>query len=69
MLSLLVRRGAFSVLLAGARRQRVLFLLTRSIPDSPAHIVLGQDATQAQIAQFEHDTVWIGPSWCSTAPG
>ena len=33
----------------------LLFVLTRAIPDSPARIVLGQDATQAQMAQFEHD--------------
>ncbi|MGO9945498.1 MAG: ABC transporter permease [Steroidobacteraceae bacterium] len=54
MLSLLVRRGAFSVF-SLAVVSAVLFLLTRSIPDSPAHIVLGPDATEAQIAQFDHD--------------
>ena len=33
----------------------VLFLLTRAIPDWPARIVLGPDATEAQVAQFDHD--------------
>jgi peptide/nickel transport system permease protein len=30
-------------------------MLTRAIPDSPGRIVLGGDATEAQVAQFEHD--------------
>jgi peptide/nickel transport system permease protein len=51
---MLLRRAGFSLfslLLVSA----CLFLLTRAIPDSPARIVLGQDATEAQVAQFEHD--------------
>ena len=51
MLTLLLRRAGFSVLsllLVSA----CLFALTRAIPDSPARIVLGQDATAEQIAQF-----------------
>jgi peptide/nickel transport system permease protein len=54
MLGLLLRRAGFSLfslLLVSA----CLFVLTRAIPDSPARIVLGQDATEAQVAQFEHD--------------
>jgi peptide/nickel transport system permease protein len=54
MPGLLLRRAGFSVLslfLVSA----CLFMLTRAIPDSPARIVLGQDATDAQVAQFEHD--------------
>jgi peptide/nickel transport system permease protein len=33
----------------------VLFALTRAGPGSPARIVLGADATVAQISQFEHE--------------
>src|ERR1700749_605789 len=54
MLALLLRRGGFSLrslLLVSA----CLFFLTRAIPDSPARIVLGQDATEEQLARFEHD--------------
>ena len=54
MVGLLVRRGGFS-LLSLVIVSACLFLLTRSIPDSPALIVLGQDATPAQVAAFEHD--------------
>lgn len=54
MLALLLRRAGFS-LLSLVIVSSCLFLLTRSIPDSPARIVLGQDANEAQIAQFEHD--------------
>jgi|HubBroStandDraft_1064217.scaffolds.fasta_scaffold33800_2 peptide/nickel transport system permease protein len=54
MLALLTRRAGFS-LLSLLLVSACLFLLTRSIPDSPARIVLGQDATEAQVAQFEHD--------------
>lgn len=54
MLSLLIRRGAFS-LFSLAVVSAILFVLTRSIPDSPARIVLGPDATDAQVTQFEHD--------------
>src|SRR5277367_3499364 len=54
MLSLALRRAAFSVfsLLVVSL---VLFVLTRSIPDSPARIVLGDQATEQQIEQFDHD--------------
>ncbi len=54
MSGLLLRRAGFSLfslLLVSA----CLFMLTRAIPDSPARIVLGQDASPAQVAQFEHD--------------
>ena len=54
MTSLLLRRAGFSLfslLLVSA----CLFMLTRAIPDSPGRIVLGADATEAQVAQFEHD--------------
>ena len=33
----------------------VLFALVRAIPTSPARVVLGPDATEADIAQFDHD--------------
>lgn len=70
MLGLLLRRAGFS-LLSLLLVSACLFLLTRAIPDSPAMIVLGQDATEAQVKQFEHDngldrtvmvqyTVWVG---------
>jgi peptide/nickel transport system permease protein len=48
------RRALFSVtvlLVVSA----ALFLLTHLVPVSPARIVLGIDATRAQIAEFEHD--------------
>ena len=54
MVVLLLRRIGFS-LLSMVLVTSCLFILTRAIPDSPARIVLGQDATQGQIAQFEHD--------------
>ena len=54
MAGLLVRRAGFS-LLSLLLVSACLFFLTRAIPDSPALIVLGQDATETQIAQFEHD--------------
>ncbi len=54
MLSLLARRVGFS-LFSLVIVSAVLFLLTRSIPDPPARIVLGPDASEAQVAQFEHD--------------
>lgn len=54
MLGLLLRRTGFSAL-SLVLVTSVLFLLTRSIPDSPARIVLGQDVSEAQITQFEHD--------------
>lgn len=49
---LLLRRAGFS-LLSLLLVSACLFLLTRAIPDSPARIVLGADATEAQIAGFE----------------
>jgi peptide/nickel transport system permease protein len=54
MLGLLLRRAGFS-LLSLVLVTSCLFVLTRAIPDSPARIVLGQDVTQAQLTQFEHD--------------
>jgi peptide/nickel transport system permease protein len=54
MLGLLLRRAGFS-LLSLVIVTSALFILTRAIPDSPARIVLGQDVTQAQLTQFEHD--------------
>ncbi len=54
MLTLLARRATFS-LLSLVLVSSVLFILTRAIPDSPARIVLGTDATEAQVVQFEHD--------------
>ncbi len=54
MAGLLARRLGFS-LLSLLIVSACLFFLTRSIPDSPARIVLGQDASDAQIAQFERD--------------
>jgi peptide/nickel transport system permease protein len=51
---LLLRRAGFS-LLSLLLVSACLFLLTRAIPDSPARILLGQDATDAQIGEFEHD--------------
>jgi peptide/nickel transport system permease protein len=54
MLALLIRRVGFS-LLSLVLVTSCLFILTRAIPDSPARIVLGQDVSQAQISQFEHD--------------
>jgi peptide/nickel transport system permease protein len=54
MLTILLRRAGFSFL-SLILVTSVLFILTRAIPDSPARIVLGQDATEDQITQFEHD--------------
>jgi peptide/nickel transport system permease protein len=54
MLTLLLRRAGFS-LLSLILVTSCLFILTRAIPDSPARIVLGQDISQAQLTQFEHD--------------
>jgi len=52
MLGLMLRRAGFSVfsLLVVSL---ILFVLTRSIPESPARIVLGDDVTDAQIAAFD----------------
>jgi peptide/nickel transport system permease protein len=54
MLGLLLRRAGFS-LLSLVLVTSCLFILTRAIPDSPARIALGQDISQAQLTQFEHD--------------
>jgi peptide/nickel transport system permease protein len=54
MISLLVRRTGFSIL-SLLLVSLVLFLLTRSIAESPARIVLGDEATDAQMAQFDRD--------------
>ncbi len=54
MIRLFLRRAGFS-LLALLLVSLVLFVLTRAIPGSPARMVLGFDATDAQIQQFDHD--------------
>jgi peptide/nickel transport system permease protein len=54
MLSLALRRTAFS-LFSLLLVCFLLFVLTRSIPDSPARIVLGDQATEQQIVEFDHD--------------
>lgn len=52
MLNLFIRRAGFSVF-ALVVVSLLLFVLTRSIPESPARIVLGEEASQEQIAQFD----------------
>jgi peptide/nickel transport system permease protein len=70
MIRLFMRRAGFSVL-ALLLVSLVLFLLTRAIPGSPARMVLGFDATDAQLQQFDHENgldrpvlvqygVWVG---------
>jgi peptide/nickel transport system permease protein len=54
MFSLALRRVAFS-LFSLLVVSLVLFILTRSIPASPARIVLGDQATDQQIEQFDRD--------------
>jgi len=54
MTSLLLRRLGFS-LFSLVVVSLLLFVLTRSIPESPARIALGDDATAAQIAAFDRD--------------
>jgi peptide/nickel transport system permease protein len=54
MLSLALRRTAFS-LFSLLVVSFLLFVLTRSIPDSPARIVLGDQATEQQIVEFDRD--------------
>src|SRR3954465_3776765 len=51
---LILRRTGFS-LFSLVVVSLVLFVLTRSIPDSPARIVLGDQASEQQIAQFDRD--------------
>ncbi|MBR0654559.1 ABC transporter permease [Roseomonas arctica] len=48
----MVRRAGFS-LFSLLVVSLILFVLTRSIPESPARIVLGDDVTDAQIAAFD----------------
>src|SRR5215510_12698801 len=52
MASLLLRRFGFS-LFSLLVVSLLLFILTRSIPESPARIVLGDEASAAQIAEFD----------------
>src|SRR5579862_2087302 len=70
MAGMLARRAGFS-LMSLLLVSFCLFVLTRAIPDSPARIVLGMDATPAQVARFEQDhgldrpvvvqyAVWLG---------
>ncbi len=54
MTSLLLRRLGFS-LFSLLVVSLLLFVLTRSIPESPARIVLGDEATATQIAQFDRE--------------
>ena len=54
MATLFLRRAGLSVL-SLLLVSLVLFVLTRSIPVSPARIVLGDEATDAAIAQFDVD--------------
>src|SRR5215468_10671892 len=54
MVILILRRAAFS-LFSFLVVSLLLFVLTRSIPDSPARIVLGDQASEQQIEQFERD--------------
>jgi peptide/nickel transport system permease protein len=79
MLAVVLRRVGFS-LFSLLVVSLILFLLTRSIPDSAARIVLGDEATEAQIAEFERDhgldrpvlvqyLAWTGRCWCNTSPG
>lgn len=51
---LILRRLVFSVV-ALLLVSLVLFVLTRAIPGSPARMVLGFDATPAQVVQFNHE--------------
>lgn len=54
MLRLLAGRSLFSVAtVLGVGL--CLFLLTRSIAGTPARVVLGSDATEQQVAEFDHD--------------
>jgi len=75
MLGLVLRRVVFSL---GALLfvSFVLFVLTAAIPVSPARAVLGFQATETQVHQFDHEHgldrplvvqygAWLGP--CCTA--
>jgi peptide/nickel transport system permease protein len=52
--------GSFLVLLAVSV---VLFALVHTIPVSPARVVLGIDASEADIAEFDHDHGLDQPLW------
>jgi peptide/nickel transport system permease protein len=54
MLSLFLRRAGFS-LFSLLLVSLLLFVLVRLVPESPARVVLGDEATEAQIAEFDHD--------------
>ena len=54
MLGMILRRVGFSAL-SLVVVSLLLFVLTRSIADSPARIVLGDQASEQQIAQFDRD--------------
>jgi peptide/nickel transport system permease protein len=54
MLRFILRRAMFSALVL-LIVSATIFALTRLVPGSPALIVLGPDATDAQIRQFEQD--------------
>src|SRR3954447_4150555 len=54
MFGMVLRRVAFSAF-SLVVVSLLLFVLTRSIADSPARIVLGDQASQQQIAQFDRD--------------
>ena len=54
MLGVVLRRVAFSAF-SLVVVSLLLFVLTRSIADSPARIVLGDQASEQQIAQFDRD--------------
>lgn len=54
MFVLILRRATFSVF-SFLVVSLLLFVLTRSIPDSPARIVLGDQASEQQVEQFERD--------------
>jgi peptide/nickel transport system permease protein len=54
MIRLFIQRASFSVL-ALLLVSLILFVLTRAVPVSPARMVLGFDATQEQITQFDRE--------------
>src|SRR3954467_3369345 len=54
MVGIILRRIAFSAL-SLVVVSLLLFVLTRSIADSPARIVLGDQASEQQIEQFDRD--------------
>src|SRR3954470_7927957 len=54
MFGIVLRRAAFSAF-SLVVVSLLLFVLTRSIADSPARIVLGDQASEQQIAQFDRD--------------